>query len=152
MKKLILLIFMMSLLGLGLIENSDDEFLKKFLGLKFNYVLSYSSCAEGDDLIDVGFIKIGFYSDDNLNNINQKNKEYIQSQTVVLNNKKIEDVFKLFDIKIIDAYQIDGIKVYNCYSKDLKKVNYERGYKFNLQIAENFDEIKIGYPTISEGF
>lgn len=152
MKKLILLIFILSVLGLGLVKKSDDEFLKKFLGLNFNYVLTYDSRACDENLIDVGFIKIGFYSNDKLSSINQKSKQYIQSETVVLNGVPVEEIFKMFSVKILNSYQVENIKVYNCYSKDLKKFNYENGDKFNLQIAVNFDEVKIGYPTIAEGF
>ena len=152
MKKIVLLVFILSVLGLCFIKKSDDEFLNNFLGLKFDYVLTYDSRVCDESLIDVGVVKIGFYSNDKLNLINKKNKQYIQSETVVLGGVEVDEILNILDAKVVKKYKIGDVDVYQCYSKGLKKFNYEKRVKFNLQIAVNFDEVKIGYPTIVEGF
>lgn len=152
MKKILFVIFILMMIGFGFIEKSDDSFLNKFLHLDFNYIVSYSSSVEDDNLIDVGFIKIGNYKSDNLKDLNKSNSKYITSETIILNNISVDQVLSLFDAKVLDSYNIDNILVLNCYTSKLSKVCYVSNKKFNLQIAINENEIKVGYPTIAEGF
>ena len=152
MKKLIFVVFILLVLGLGFFEKNKLNFLDVFMSYDFKYIVSFSDLVDDENLVDVGFLKIGNYDKDELFKLNQKNKKYITSETIVLYNISPNEILKKLNGVIVSKYHIGQIEVYNCYVKNLEKFCYENDKKFNIQIAVNCDEIKVGYPTIAEGF
>lgn len=116
------------------INNSNE---KAFLNNTFN-IKSYELMEECDDVF------VGNYTVKNLSNFNNLSKNnYVSFE---INKEYLHQLFDTLHIQIVKKYKVFDKKVYDCHS-DMININR----KINIQIAVG-EKVKIGIPTIFEGF
>lgn len=116
------------------LKNSNE---KVFLINVFN-IKSYELVKECDDVF------VGNYMVKNLSDFNNLSKNnYVSFE---INKEYLDRLFDTLHIQIVKKYKVFDKNVYDCHS-DMININR----KINIQIVVG-ENIKIGIPTIFEGF
>lgn len=78
--------------------------------------------------------------------------EYIDGCEYLVLDDSDCDIVNLLDVVVLNRRIVGGNEIIEGYTQHLPKYVSSDGYKINIQISKNADNVIVGYPLIKKSF